>query len=58
MRKIELEIDKLVGYAVVESDQQRIKKLGSAKLGDKGGRMLTVIPEELITSADRVNGAA
>jgi hypothetical protein len=53
MRKIELEIDKLVGYAADESDQQRIKKLGSAKLGDKGPIELP----NLAASANRENAA-
>jgi hypothetical protein len=57
MRTIELEIDKLVGYAIVETDETRIKKLGSAKLGCKGG-MLTPSIGELTASADRVNTAA
>ena len=57
MRTIELELDKLVGYSIVGSEEKRIKKLGSAKLGCKGG-MRTQISGELTESADRVNTAA
>ena len=55
MRSIELEIDRLVGYAIVGSGEKRIKKLGSAKLGCKLG---TAPSEELTKSADRANAAA
>ena len=53
MRPIELELDKLVGYSIVGSDEKRIKKLGSAKLGIK-----RITREELDAHADRVNAAA
>ena len=56
MRTIELEIDRLVGYAIVGSDEKRIKKLGSAKIGGK--RMNTATPGELTVSTDRANAAA
>jgi hypothetical protein len=58
MRAIELEIDRLVGYAIVGSDEKRIKKLGSAKLGCKGGGMITEMAGELNASADRVTASA
>jgi hypothetical protein len=35
MRKVELEIDKLVGYFAGPQRDQRIIKRGSAKLGEK-----------------------
>jgi hypothetical protein len=57
MRTIELEIDKLVGYSIVGPEEKRIKKLGSAKIGDKNGCDLRV-SGELTVSADRVNIAA
>jgi hypothetical protein len=53
VRTIELELDRLVGYTAVGSDEKRIKKLGSAKLGVK-----RVKSEELAASADRENTAA
>ena len=53
MRPVELEIDRLVGNAIVNSDEKRIKKLGSAKLGIK-----RVTSDELTASADRANAAA
>ena len=56
MRTIELEIDRLVGYVIVGSDEKRFKKLGSAKIGGK--RMNTETPGELTASTDRVNAAA
>lgn len=55
MRTIELEIDKLVGYTIGGSDEKRIRKLGSAKLGCK---MVTEMSDELTASADRVNATA
>jgi hypothetical protein len=55
MRTIKLEIDKLVGYAIVGSEEKRIRKLGSAKLGCK---MVAEASEELAASAERVNAAA
>jgi hypothetical protein len=58
MRTIELEIDKLVGYTIVGSDEKHIRKLGSAKLGCKGGGMITEMSGELTASANRVNAAA
>jgi hypothetical protein len=56
MRAIELELDKLVGYTVVGSEEKRIKKLGSAKLGCKGGMPPFQIGE-LGASDDQVNAA-
>ena len=56
MRTIELDIERLVGYSIVGSDEKRIKKLGSAKLGCK--KMGTEMSEEMAASADRVNAAA
>ena len=53
MRTIELELDKLVGYSVAGSDEQRVKKLGSAKLGVK-----RIAREELDAQFRRVNSAA
>jgi hypothetical protein len=58
MRKIELEIDRLVGYSIVGSDEKRIKKLGSAKLGCKGGGWIAEMAGEVTESADRINAAA
>jgi hypothetical protein len=55
MRAIKLEIDKLVGYTIGGSEEKRIKKLGSAKLGCK---MVTEASEELAASAARANAAA
>jgi hypothetical protein len=55
MRAIELEIDRLVGYAIGGSEEKRIRKLGSAKLGCK---LATVAPDELSASADRATAAA
>jgi hypothetical protein len=43
VRKIELEIDELVGYGL-EGD--RVAKHGSAKIGGKGGSMATETPDE------------
>ena len=53
MHTIDLEIEKLVGYSPVGSDEKRIKKVGSAKLGIK-----RATPEELAASDDRMNDAA
>jgi hypothetical protein len=55
MRTIELDLNKLVGYTIVGSEEKRIKKLGSAKLGCK---WITEMAGEVTASADRVNTAA
>jgi hypothetical protein len=55
MHTIKLEIDKLVGYTIVGSEEKRIRKLGSAKLGEK---WVTETPGEMTALADRVNAAA
>ena len=55
MHTIDLEIEKLVGYSTVDSDEKRIKKLGSAKLGCKRKDQVSVKPAD---SADRANAAA
>ena len=57
MRQIELDIGKLVGYAVVEEDGLRVKKLGSTKLGCKsgghgGGGMNNVIEGEMASASN------
>jgi hypothetical protein len=56
MQRINLEIEKLVGYALVDADDgKRVKKLGSTKLGCKGGGMgAGVSSDELAASADRL----
>lgn len=55
MRTIELEIDKLVGYSTVDSDEKRIAKRGSAKIGEK---WVTEMAGEVTAPADRANTAA
>jgi hypothetical protein len=55
MRIIKLDIDKLVGYTPAGSEEKRIKKLGSAKLGEK---WITEMPGELAASADRADATA
>lgn len=55
MRQIELDIGKLVGYAVVEEDGLRVKKLGSTKLGCKSGGhggMNNVIEGEMASASN------
>lgn len=52
MRSVKLEIDKLVGYTTVEAGENNVKKLGTAKLGEK--RMNNLSEEEKQTaSAER-----
>ena len=55
MRTIELEIDRLVGFSTVGSDENRIKKLGSAKIGNK---CVTEMAGEVTASAERAHAAA
>jgi len=55
MRTIELDLNKLVGYSIVGSGEKRIKKLGSAKLGDK---WITETSGEMTALADQMNTAA
>jgi hypothetical protein len=57
MRSVELEVDKLVGYPAVGAGEQNIKKLGSAKLGEK--KMNNLSEEEKQTaSVERVSASA
>ena len=55
MRAIELDHDKLLGYSVVGSDEKRIAKRGTAKIGEK---WVTEMAGEVPAPAGRVNTAA
>jgi hypothetical protein len=55
MRKIELEIDRLVGYTLGGPEGNQVRKVGSTKLGCK--RMSTDSPEELGRAAEPVHAA-
>lgn len=56
MRPVKLDIDRLVGYTVVGTEQ-RVKKLGSAKLGCKA-LSPTNIDHELAASGEQTIAAA
>ena len=55
MRTIDLDHNKLLGYTIVDADEKRIAKRGSAKIGDK---WITEMPGEVTAPADRANTAA
>jgi hypothetical protein len=55
MATIELDHDKLLGYTNVRSDEKRVAKCGSAKIGNK---WITEMEGEVPASDDRVNTAA
>jgi hypothetical protein len=56
MRKIELEIDHLVGYTLGGPEGNQVRKIGSTKLGCK--KWSTDTPEELAEAAERANAIA
>ena len=56
MRKIELEIDHLVGYTFGGLEGNQVRKIGSTKLGCK--TWSTDTPEELAEAAERASAIA